>query len=61
MLNGKRSSTQAPNIRGVVQCSTSTLTIKDVVQHKRQLLEVFWNRAPRNFRMKDAVQYICEI
>jgi len=35
--NERRTSTQAPNIRGVLQCSTATLTIKDVVQQKRQI------------------------
>jgi len=55
--NERRTSTHAPNIRGILQCNTSTLTIKDLVQHKRQILEVFCNTAPRNFQIKDEVQH----
>jgi len=43
--NERSSSRQAPNIRGVSQCSTFTLSIKDVVQHKRQMHEVYCNAA----------------
>jgi len=35
--NNACSLTQAPNIRGVFQCSTSPLTNIDVVKHKRQI------------------------
>ena len=41
----RSSSRQAPNIRGVSQCSIFTLSIKDVVQHKRHIHEVFCNAA----------------
>jgi len=37
ILSQRRISTQGPNIRGVLQCSTSTLPIKVVVQHKLQM------------------------
>ena len=37
MPNERRTSTQAPNIRGLLQCSTPALTIEDVVQQKRQI------------------------
>jgi len=30
--------------------------MRDVAQHKRQILEVFCNRAPQNFELKDEVQ-----
>jgi len=45
VANERSSSRQAPNVRGVSQCSTFTLSIKDVVQHKRQIHEVFCNAA----------------
>ena len=43
--NNGCSSTQAPNMRRVLQCSTPALTIKEAVQHKRQIEEVFRNAA----------------
>jgi len=33
IVNQGRSSTQGPNIRGMLQCTTSTFSINVVVQH----------------------------
>ena len=44
--NERSSSRQAPNI-SVLQCSTFRLSIKHVLQHKGQILEVLCNAAHR--------------
>jgi len=36
-VRNERSSRQAPNIRAVLQCSTFTLSMNVVVQHKLQM------------------------
>jgi len=45
IVNQSRISTQGPNIRGILQCSTSTMSINVVDQDQRQIQEVFCNKA----------------
>jgi len=56
IVNQRRISTQGPNIRGILQCSTSTLPINVVVQHKLQMKEVFCNTAHMQKQMREVVQ-----